>query len=451
MSTPSRVRSRSSRALLVSFIVAPVLALALGVAAAAPAAPRPGRLDPRFGDGGIVVEDFPNHGWGMAVALQRDGRIVVSGQENTVASGLRNVAVVRYLTTGEHDPTWDGDGVVFTDLTGPADFARDIAVQRDGKVLAGGSGGPGLDFAVVRYLSDGSLDPSFGGGLGYVLTNLTGNDVIRGLAVQRDGRILGAGFVHPGPNFAVARYLPDGSLDPTFGTGGTVITDVQGPDNTRGIALQSDGKILVVGYASYNFAVVRYLADGTLDPSFGTGGMVVTDLGQDDVCRAVAIQADGKIICGGYTGEGGGLDPLDPEGDAPAALGDFAMVRYLEDGSLDPSFGNGGVVITDIGEEEHARTVVIQKDGKIILAGHRGEPVLGGGSGGLPGDFAIVRYLPDGTVDSTFGDGGLSSTDLGLDDGIRDAVIQPSDGKIVVTGITGGNPNWDFASARYIG
>jgi uncharacterized delta-60 repeat protein len=445
---------RSRRALLGAITLGPAIALALAVAAVA--APAPGRLDPRFSDDGVLVENFQNNGWGMAVALQRDGKILASGQENTVDSQMRNVAVVRYLGNGTHDPTWGGNGVVFTDLAGgPSDFARDVAVQRDGRVLAGGSGGVGLDFAVVRYLPDGTLDPGFGGGLGYVLTNITGNDVIRGLAIQEDGKIVGAGFVHPGPNFAVARYLPSGSLDPTFGDGGRVVTDVQGADNARGIALQTDGKIVVVGYASYDFAVLRYLTDGSLDQSFGTGGKVITDLGQDDVCRAVAIQDDGKIICGGYTGDGGGLDPEDGPGSAAAPgthTGDFAMVRYLENGSLDPTFGDGGVVISDVGTAEHARTIVIQADGKIVLAGHRAEPVLGpaGGGGTAPGDFVIARYLPDGTIDETFGADGWTWHDLGGDDGIRDAVIQQRDGKIAVVGISGSG-GYQFAAARYTG
>jgi uncharacterized delta-60 repeat protein len=420
--------------------------------AASPSAPPPGTLDPRFSGDGYLVEDFANHGWGMAVALQRDGRIVTSGQENTVDSQARDVAVVRYLSDGQHDPSFGGDGIVFTDLAGgPADFARDVAVQRDGKIVAGGSGGPGLDLAIVRYLTDGALDLGFGSG-GYVLSNATGNDVVRGVAIQRDGKIVGGGFAYPGPNFVVARWNTDGTLDPTFGNSGVVVTDLGGPDQARGIALQTDGKIVVGGYAAYNFAVARYLPDGTLDPSWDADGKAITDLGMDDVCRAVAIQPDGKVICGGYTGIGGGLGSGEQQ---EGLVGDFAMVRYLPDGSLDQTFGVEGMVITDIGSYAHARTVVVQADGKIILAGHRAEPVTGveGGNGGPPGDFAIARYLPDGSLDPSFGVFGVAVSNLGGDDGIRDAVIQSRDGKVVVVGISGGNPNpgFQFAVARYVG
>jgi uncharacterized delta-60 repeat protein len=369
-------------------------------------------------------------------------KIVAVGYDGTVAT-QRDIAVLRYRLNGTPDSSFGTAGQVFTDLGGE-DFARDVAIQRDGKILAAGDGGPNQDLAVVRYNTDGSLDTSFGTG-GYVLTDFGGNDVARGVAVQNDSKIVAAGFtLQPNADFIVARYNPDGSLDPSFGTGGKVQTTLNGNDLTRGLVIQRDGKIVVVGYSNYDFALVRYNTDGSLDPSFGTGGVVITDFGYQDVCRAVVLQRDGKIICGGYSGTGGGGFGEEP------GLGDkadFAMARYLPDGSLDPTFGTGGLVTTDYtggSDGEHARTIVLQRDGKIILAGHVGEV-----GGVADGDFATVRYNTDGSLDTTFGVGGWAVTDFGGTDGARDAAIQ-SDGKVVEVGITGGFGGFQFALARYL-
>ena len=437
----SRLLVHSYRRLTLGISVVAVVAFI--TVSAAPAQAAPGDLDPSFGGDGTVVTTFPNHGWGMAIAMEGCCQIVAVGYDGTVDT-TRDIAVLRYRLDGTPDPSFGDAGQVFTDLGGE-DFARDVAIQRDRKILAAGDGGPNQDLAVVRYNTDGSLDTSFGTG-GYVLTDFGGNDVARGVAVQKDGKIVAAGFtLLPKADFIIARYNADGSLDTSFGTGGKVITELGGNDLGRGLVIQRDGKIVVVGYSNYNFALVRYNTDGSLDASFGTGGVVITDFGYLDVCRAVALQRDGKIICAGYSGTGGGgLFGEEPElGDKA----DFAMARYLPNGSLDPTFGTGGLVTTDYTggtDGEHARTIVLQRDGKIILAGHVGE--AGGGS---DGDFATVRYNTDGSLDTTFGVGGWVVTDFGGTDGARDAAIQ-SDGKIVEVGITGGFGGFQFALARYL-
>jgi uncharacterized delta-60 repeat protein len=418
-----------------------------------------GDLDLGFGGGdGIVFEDFVQSSWGMAITMLGCCKIVAVGQVGTVGAGGRDIAVIRYALDGSRDVGFGSNGEVFTDFGGE-DFARDVAIQADRKIVAGGGGGLGQDFAIARYNVNGSLDVSFGVG-GLVLTDFGGNDVIRGLAIQRDGKIVAAGFRYPSPSdFLLARYNTDGSLDPSFGVGGLVTSNLAGNDLVRGVALQNDGRIVVVGYSNYDFAVARYLTDGSPDPTFGLDGWVTTDFGALDICRAVAIQRDGRILLAGYTGTGGGAparsnddDPMQEE------LGDFAMARYNVDGSLDASFGAGGTVVTVTeAVAEHARGVAIQRDGRIVLAGSTEAPAAGqsifdrrpGDAASTPSDFATARYEPDGSLDPTFGVNGWAITPVGGDDGARDIAIQ-RDGKLVEVGIMSGANGYQFALVRYL-
>ncbi len=231
-----------------------------------------------------------------------------------------------------------------------------------------------------------------------------------------------------------------GDLDPTFGNGGKVLTPIgnSGGSAAQGVAVQSDGKIVVVGLSNsgttsaqnYDFAVVRYNADGSLDASFGTGGKVLTQIRENDVAYAAAIQADGKIVLAGFSSTG------------TAASSDFALVRYNTDGSLDSSFGTGGKVLTDFGGSggDYARDVVIQSNGKIVVAGETGPDATK--------DFALARYNTDGTLDLSFGTGGKVVTPISSSsrDLVNGATIQ-ADGKIVVTGSSSGS----FVLVRYLG
>ncbi len=231
------------------------------------------------------------------------------------------------------------------------------------------------------HAAPGDLDSSFGTG-GLVTTDVAGNaDRGYSIAIQSDGYIVVAGYANPGSydGFAVARYASDGFLDPSFGTGGLVTTDMSGnSDQGRSIAIQADGKIVVAGYAydsGYDsFALARYNADGSLDISFGTGGKVTTDMsGNSDRGHSVAIQSNGKIVVAGYAYDSG--------------YDSFAIARYNSDGSLDTSFATDGKVITDIaGNSDQGHSLVIDGDGKIVVAGHA--------SAGWD-DFALARYIGD--------------------------------------------------------
>ena len=277
--------------------------------------------------------------------------------------------------------------------------------------------------------AQGSLDTSFGTG-GKQTTDFGGGpDIGQGSVVQPDGKIVVVG--HASGDFALARYNADGSLDTSFGDGGKQTTDIAGGyDQGRALAVQPDGKIVVAGYTDAgggDFALARYNADGSLDTSFGDGGKQTTDFGDlDNQGNALALQPDGKIVVAGSTSGEGGYD--------------FALARYNADGSLDTTFGDGGKQTTDFaGLDNQGNALALQPDGKIVVAGHA--CVFGC-------DFALARYNADGSLDTTFGDGGKQTTDFGDSYDQGHAVAVQPDGKIVVAGFTdiGGG---DFALARY--
>jgi len=238
----------------------------------------------------------------------------------------------------------------------------------------------------------------------------------------------------------------DGDLDPTFGIGGMVTTDINhSTDIGNAVAVQTDGKLVVVGtsyqhndYSDEDFVVTRYNTNGTLDTTFGRGGRVRTDFpGLAAVPSSVVIQPDGKIVVAG------GAFPLF------TFAGNFEVVRYNRNGSLDTSFGNGGIVTTFFPEGSYAFDVALQPDGKIIAAGTVFVDFVIGESSNT--DFALARYNTDGTPDTTFGSGGQVSTDFaGVEDDAFSVLIQP-DGKIVAVGSANSfATNYDFAAARYL-
>jgi uncharacterized delta-60 repeat protein len=337
---------------------------------------------------------------------------------------------------GELDPTFDGDGKLTTDF-GATEGVEGVAIQPDGKIVAAGTTVGGPDFALARYNPDGSLDPTFEGD-GRVVTDFGGSDLGAAVAVQADGKIVVAGLTNAGASyadFALARYNQDGSLDPSFDGDGKVVTEFGGYDSAEGVVVQADGKIVAAGYhrgptpeSPGNFALARYNPDGSLDPTFDGDGRVLTDFGSHDLALDVALQADGNIVAAGFSIIG---------------TTEFALARYKPDGSLDSSFEGDGKVLTDFATNaDEAHSVAIQTNGKIVAAGF---------TRGLSSpDFALARYNNDGSLDSSFDGDGRVRTDFGTAEGSNDVAVQ-ADGRIVVVGSLGpaGFPAWDFALARY--
>lgn len=281
-----------------------------------------GTLDRTFGTGGRVIVDFASasaRGW--AVALQPGGEIVVAGQA-AFPRGVsfdNDFALARLSAAGAVEPAFGSGGTTHTNIGGDADWAYGVRIQSDGKIVLAGhaavDGGSDPDVGLARYNANGTLDTSFGHNDGIVKTDLGMGNVWNeafDLVIQPDGKIVIAGQGHVGGNFQflLARFTAGGSSDVTFGSSGVSSTPftTQG-DVARGLALQSDGKIIVAGRAAFlgssDFGLARYTTSGALDPSFGTGGTVSIDFtGGSDGAEAVAVQSDGKIVAAGFARNG---------------------------------------------------------------------------------------------------------------------------------------------------
>jgi uncharacterized delta-60 repeat protein len=363
------------------------------------------------------------------------------------AKSLCAVALICFFTAphsaqaaaGDLDPRFGDGGVVQTDFSGGDDYGFGVKVQSDGKTVVVGESGvyPLFHSALTRYTKNGTLDQTFGTGGKVVAALDPGGDGSTALVFQSDGKIVTAGSVIHN-NFVVAfvtaRFNPDGSLDQTFGTNGSVQTTF-GDSAAEGndVVLQADGKIIVVGFTgagSYtslnNFALARFNADGSLDQSFGAGGKVKSASG---IATSAVLQADGKIVVGGSYDTG--------------SVHGFMLARYNPDGTLDGTFGNAGVTKTAIGSgDAFSFGIGILSDGRIVLAGYS-ETIQ-------DHDFTLACYNSNGTLDQTFGTGGIAATDFsGGTDDIAYALAVQRDNKIVLGGRSGDYPTFNFAVARY--
>lgn len=335
-----------------------------------------GSIDETFGDSGRAFISIPgiNLSSVTEMQLQADGKILIVGNGTGVDSS--DFFVARFNPNATLDTSFGNNGVSFTNINGTGDDANAIAIQADGKILVAGRAwnGSNHDFAVVRYNSDGFLDTNFGNG-GRAITAIgTSTDTAEAIAIQADGKILVSGWANhsQGVNFALVRYNSDGTLDTRFGNGGTVLDSTISSFNySYTSAIQADGKILVAGNMGSQLGMARYNTDGTLDTSFGTGGLATTMISDSSaIARQIHIQADGRII---VTGDTYSITSRSQE---------FALARYNPDGSLDSGFGNSGRVYTPVGNrtQDFAYASTIQADGKIVLAG------------ASDNELALVRY-----------------------------------------------------------
>jgi uncharacterized delta-60 repeat protein len=397
-----------------------------------------GDLDPSFGSNGFSKVEFDNgDDLGLALALQTDGKILQAG---TTFNGLDyDFGVVRYLSDGSLDGTFGFGGKLSLDIGGESDFLEDMILQPDGKILACGSykAGNQYDFVLARLTSSGSPDPGFGEN-GFVKLALDSMrwESGRALALQDDGKILVTGYKVKSngsdQDVIVLRFYEDGSLDESFGDGGLLVLPLgNGHEIGSAITIQPDGKILVAGETDigsdiFAFVLLRLLPDGQLDSSFGDSGWVSAKIGSQSFGYAIALQSDGKILVGGESRNN--------------SKADFALACFLPDGSLDPDFGDSGVLISSIGGgDDVLYDLALQPDGKILGVGFA--------ETGSVFHFALVRYLKEGQLDSSFGDGGMAISALGPSINLGYAVALQPDQRILV----GGSVSFDFAVARYLG
>jgi uncharacterized delta-60 repeat protein len=337
-----------------------------------------------------------------------------------------------WAAPGDLDSTFGTGGVATLAIGTQDDFVGAVLVQPDGKIVAAGSAAFGSSrFAVVRFDAVGAVDGTFGTG-GVVTTSIGSatSDFGAAALVQPDGKVVVVGAVDNA--IGLARYDASGVLDPSFGSGGTVVTRIGSVARGDAAVLQPNGKIVAVGAAhngsDFDIALARYETDGSLDLTFGTGGRVVTSLGSTpEFGWAAAIQPDGKIVVAGQVDTAG--------------VGDAVVLRYEPDGTLDATFGIGGVALLTIGSGlDTGYGLALQPDGKIVVAGLASTPAT---------SIAVTRLDATGAPDAGFGTGGTVLTPVGTYSVANDVVIQP-DGRIVVagSGLSVGT-GYDIALVRY--
>jgi uncharacterized delta-60 repeat protein len=333
-----------------------------------------GTPDGSFGVSGRVNTFVGSRVAATAVIVQPDGKVVAGGFH--ADSSGEHISLARYEANGSLDPTFNGSGTV----TGESGLINALALQPDGKLVWAGVG-------IGRYLSTGVPDPSFGS----CASELPAIIVFTSIVLQPDGKVLVSGVnpVFLQTRRVVARFSPDGCLDPTFGVSGLVFTDFTDCPNTRefvctwgSIGLQTDGRIVVAGTDGSDFVVARYLADGRPDPSFGATGQVATDFsGETDAAFALALRADGRITVVGATFQS-------------STTYAFGLARYNVDGTPDESFGSFGKLTSDLDAHSFATGVALRPDGKLVVAG-----LIGASPVPLTAvSLTIARYLGDSEV-----------------------------------------------------
>ena len=407
------------------------LTIAVG---AVPRAEADGMLDPSFGNGGIVITQFPGmfpNSAASSVVVLPDGRAAAAGAVTLPMSGTA-MAAARYLVSGALDPSFSSDGTSQVDFPFFNSFAGadDVLLQPDGRlVLVGGvdSFQFGRFFALARLTVNGAPDFSFGTE-GRLTTEFPGPAwAVAGL-LQPDGRIIAVG--NSGTDLAAARYNVNGTLDPTFGTAGQLTLPLPQPFTVGDAALQPDGKLVIVGAygpGPFDFGLVRLLPSGAVDPSFDGDGVATTDFGADESTQSVIVLADGRLVIGGHR---------------TTTVTDVALARYLADGTLDTTFGTGGLATADSGATEITEQLIELPNAKLVIGGWTNDANAE--------DFLLARFHPDGALDTSFGSSGFIRTDVGSpwNDRCRGVALAGQD-LLLTAGLVspGGAP--DFALARY--
>ena len=412
----------------------------------------PGTLDLSFGNNGITLTDYINNGddnYSNASALQADGKIVLGGF--SVNGSVWNITFVRYNADGTLDNTFGYEGIKVL-IFGSDDQLTDLAVQPDGKIVFVGYTDNGTKTQMIagRLNTDGSLDNSFNAN-GMTVVDFGPSTDSYGLAMDLldDGKIIIVGYIQEDltvMNIAMCRLASTGVPDNSFGVNGLITYDFNDlwcfPDNV----VVYDEKILLGGifidgddFMRY-VTLSRYNLDGSVDYNFGNFGNTTFQLDEGFIAGPsysdMCVAADGKIVYATHV--------------KPAWLEtDFAVVRFLQNGDIDNSFGNSGMVVTEMTGKSKAKAIVVQADGKILAAGYHKSPSPGSD------DFVFVRYLGSGLLDLTFGTEGTGvvisnvSPETWFDDECSSLLLL-DDGKVLASGYAKSNHvNPDFAIARY--
>ena len=373
-----------------------------------------GVFDPTFGTSGFTTASSVGVITISSIAIDSQGKIVAGG----AAPNAQGFAIMRFTSTGVLDSTFGTSGSVVTQISSPT-YLTSIAIDTQGRIVAGGYGyiSNKYRFIVARYTSSGVLDTTFGtqGITSSVIG--TGGAYLRSIALDSQGRIVAGGVsVNSGDKFTLARYTSGGVLDTTFGTSGITQTGIGASSNISSIALDSQGKIMAAGQAyvedGFRFTLARYSSDGVLDTSFGTQGITNTNIGTSADIRAVIIDSEGRIVAGGRA-------------EVTSNVNGFALARYTSSGLLDTSFGTGGFTTTVIGNNYDVIKSIATDDLGRIFAGGMIE---------VSGDpFTIVGYTRNGLLDNSFGTAGIKSTNVSTNDRVE-AIAIDTLGRIIAAG-----------------
>ena len=421
-------------------LAAITVAAALSASGAGPALGAPGDRDPGFSHDGLLSE--ARLGPAYSVAVQPDGAIVTAGLESARASQAPTV-VARFGAGGGLDAGFGEAGITTLDELSAAG-SLGLAIQPDGRILVGGTrrvGASGGEYAVARLLSDGRLDPSFGGGDGVATVAFdAGFDALYALALQADGRIVVAGTALAAGGevgVGVARLEPGGAADSSFSADGRTV--IAPPDSfirtVGGVAVQPDGAILVSAGGIMSFlsgfgdlTLARLEPDGDPDPGFGSAGVVAVDFGRGEAATDLVLRPDGRIAVPGTLCTGGTHGVCVP-----------IAAQFGSTGGLDPSFGDGGRLTPDA-LAATANAAALDPAGKLLFAGaaERGAPTRS--------DFALLRLRPEGSGDPGFSRDGLVHTDFGFGDDDAAGLAVDAAGRVVLAGASGGH----LALARYL-
>ena len=400
----------------------------------------PGDLDKTFGNNGKVNLGIVGYyDVAQEVALQKDGKIVVAGYGMKSLASFKGLSMARYLQNGEMDYDFGNLGVIHKVTMNLEGEVNSVVIQKDDKiVVVGYSISPTTnneEITLARFTENGKVDKSFGN-KGLIVTEISSEkEVGESIAIQPDGKIVVVGTTQHNPSFDVVlvRYDEYGHLDPYFGLGGIVITDINsGVDIAKSLVIQSDGKLIVSGFTfvgnKFFMTLLRYDSNGVLDPTFGESGIVITDINGRRGRMDLALQNDGKIILVG---------PSEVEKSQH-----FTLLRFNNNGSLDKSFGKNGITKTIIGDYSEAESVALDSYGNIVVAG---TTELGNEA------FVVAMYNQNGMLETGFGSNGIVKTNF-IENSVDRAhsVIIDNDGNIIVAGETKNNYT-TFGLVRLIG
>lgn len=407
-----------------------------------------GTLDPTFSDDGKYTLNFGFTDNLNDVKIQDDQKILLTGVAlNDSYTGV--LKVIRLLPNGSLDTSFGINGV-FSFLTTTETYGFESYPLSNGKIIVAGLAAETFgyyDILLLRINPDGTLDTSFGTNGSTVANFSIRDDFAYAMTVQNDGKIVVAGTITDTLNYynnpSIVRFRADGMLDTTFGNNGVVtVSGVDIDNELTSIVVQNDGKIVAAGHYSdvfdgsmdFDVLLIRVDANGTLDATFGNNGVVKTAInGGIDDSFGIALDNNQNIFVAGFT-------------TLPFTLTlDMVLLKYTPNGNLDPNFGTAGIVTFNNGDQDVGADVKVQPDNKIVVGGTSGF----GGQG--PRDFAVWRYLPNGTPDNTFGTNGFASAPIGIDFQDANGMALQADGKIVLAGKSSNGTNIDMAVVRYLG